>query len=243
MTIEYYLDISLKLTRRIQKRDNKENTYTIYSSESEPETKPPSSDDSDSEFEEDAEVESWEASMEEGWCGDNQEDTIQKSSENQSGEGAGKEEEKEENTGRGKLVTDLKYHEGADRSLKNTGGVGSARTEQRKQQEARILKAEASKCYDIRALWERDKMRGICKDAKDTREQQGEGFFEGENRIPLLEEVSQGCSPPTWRPNSEEREAALADMLYLLSHKKKVKEKYGDEGLTSTLKQYHEMVL
>jgi len=112
MTIEYYLDISLKLTRRIQKRDSKENTDTIYSSESEPETEPPSSDDSDCEFEEDEEVESWEASMEEGWCGDNQEGTIQKSRENQSGEGAGKEEEEEENTERGGLVTDLKYHEG-----------------------------------------------------------------------------------------------------------------------------------
>ena len=45
---------------------NKDNTYIIYGSESEPGTDPPSSDDSDSEFEEDAEVESSEAIMEEG---------------------------------------------------------------------------------------------------------------------------------------------------------------------------------
>ena len=86
-------------------------------------------------------------------------------------------------------------------------------------------------------------MPGICKDPKDTREEEGEGFFEGAGRIPLLEEVPRGCSPPTRRPNSEEREAALTDMLYLLSHKKKIKEKYGDEGLTGTFRQRHEMVL
>jgi len=88
-------------------------------------------------------------------------------------------------------------------------------------------------------------MLGVCKNPQETimQEVRGESFFEGQSRIPLLEEVPRGCSPPTRRPNSEEREAALADMLYLLGHKKKIKEKYGDEGLTGAFRQRHEMVL
>ena len=183
--------------------------------------------------------------MEEGWCGENDGDTIWNSSENPSGEEVGEEEHEEENRRTGRLVTQLKYYKGAGESLRNTWGVGSARTERRKQQEARILKAEASKCFDIRALWERGKILGICKDAENEggKDSEGQGFFEGQSRIPLLEEVPRASSPPIRRPNAEEREAALAEMLYLLSHKKKIKEKYGDEGLTGAFRQRHEMVL
>lgn len=180
--------------------------------------------------------------MEEGWCEESDGDTIRRSSENQSGEEGG-EEEDEKNIGGGRLVTGLKYHAEAGGGLKNTWGVVSARTDRRKQQEARMLQAEASKCYDSRALWARGKMLGVCKDPNHPREKEGGGFFEGAGRILLLEEVPHGCSPPTWGLNSEEREAALTDMLYLLCHKKKIKEKSGDERLTGTFRQWHEMVL
>ncbi|RPA95559.1 hypothetical protein L873DRAFT_1845881 [Choiromyces venosus 120613-1] len=141
-------------------------------------------------------------------------------------------------------ISDLKYHEGAGTHLRASWGSGSDRSKRRKHEEARQLKEEGARCYDIRALWDQARMVGLCK-AQDDPENCGESeFFGSGDRIPSLDEVPRGCSPPRRRrPTRIERQNAISDLTYLLNHKKKIKEKYGDRGLIGTYQLRHEMVL
>ena len=116
--------------------------------------------------------------------------------------------------------------------------------ERTRREEAAQLKLKASKCFDIRALWDRARLVGICKDHEESGRPDGSNFFENEDRIPLLEQVPRGSSPPKWRPTRIERQNALSDLIYLSCHKTKIKKRYGNSsGLGGTYRLCHDMVL
>ena len=67
---------------------------------------------------------------------------------------------------------------------------------------------------------------GICKpqDHDDLGKEKESEFFGSGERIPLLEEVPRGCSPPKRsKPTKTEKQNAISDLTYLLNHKKKTK--------------------
>jgi len=142
----------------------------------------------------------------------------------------------------------LQYILGAEEHLRGSWGAGSERTERRRREEKRILKEEGAKCYDIRALWERGKLIGVCKDATGSGSSVANNteaetvFFGASDRIPSIEEVPRGCSPPKTSHTAERRIAGEA-LSYLLRHKTSIKEKYGELGLSGAYLLRHQMVL
>lgn len=154
----------------------------------------------------------------------------------------------EEGHGASSNELNLHYFLGAEEHLRGSWGAGSERTERRKREEKRSLKEEGAKCYDIRALWERGKMLGVCKDVTGLGGSMEEHletesiFFGNSDRIPCIEEVPRGCSPPKISQTAERKLAGEA-LSYLLKHKTSVKEKYGELGLSGSYLLRHQMVL
>jgi len=217
--------LNLILKRINQKGEASHSTYEQLSDASEggwnSDTGLSSSDDSESEFDDDSEDQDQESDFE-----------ISDAEEENGAESMNQ------------LVSDLRYEKGAGKHLRASWGSGSERTERRRREEAVQLKVEASKCYDIRALWDRARLVGICKDQEESGRPEGSNFFENEDRIPLLEDIPRGSSPPKRRPTRSERQNAVSDLIYLLGHKKKIKERYGDcGGLGGTYQLRHDMVL
>jgi len=94
----------------------------------------------------------------------------------------------------------LQYFLGAGEHLRGSWGAGSEPTDRRRREGKGILKEGGAKCYDIRALWERGKLIGVCKDATGPGSSVADNteaetvFFSVSDYIPSMEEVPCGCS-------------------------------------------------
>ena len=105
-------------------------------------------------------------------------------------------------------------------NLRGFYGKGSLATLKRKKKAAKELEKEASKSYDIGALWQRNRNLGLFSQAS-TQSEQGEGSEScsgnSENRVYPLSQVPSGCTPLSQEESfREQRVIALKEITRLL---------------------------
>ena len=129
--------------------------------------------------------------------------------------------------------TEIRWNKEGEQSLRGGYGKGSKRTQMRHNKSARDLEKEASKIYDIQALWQRNQDLDMISKANSQVGLEQSTELQPNNSvssIPSLSNISRGCSPPLSKQqiHKNQQVEALKDLTRLLKLVTEQEKKYGD---------------
>lgn len=151
------------------------------------------------------------------------------------GEGDGKDLEEQSKTEQAvshqASQAELKWKKDGENNLRGGYRKGSKSTQMRHNKSARDLEKEASKTYNIQALWQRSRDLGITSRVNSPvgLEQSRESSpINSESSTLSLSQIPRGCSPPLSQRQIErnQREEALKDLTRLLNLVTEQEKKY-----------------
>ena len=126
---------------------------------------------------------------------------------------------------------ELRWNKRGEENLRSGYGKGSRSTQMKHNKSARDLEKEASKTYNIRALWQRNRDIGTISQANSQVELEQPTELQPSNSvssIPSLSQTPRGCLPPLSKQQVDEnhRIEALKDLTRLLELVTEQEKKY-----------------
>ena len=127
---------------------------------------------------------------------------------------------------------EIKWNKEGERNLRGGYGKGSKSTQMRHNESARDLEKEASKTYNIEALWQRIRDLGMISKANNQVGLEQLTELQPNNSVssvPSLSDVPLGCIPPPKQQIHDNQQVkALEDLNRLLKLVMEQEKQYGD---------------